>query len=74
MSCGCMECGGKRQRHTALDQRLHARSPNQGLADILRVLLRTSDTVVPANGGSFSPVEAKAVSAFVPHFATALHT
>ena len=30
--------------------------------------------MVPANGRSASPVEAKAVSAFVPHSATALHT
>ena len=69
-----MECGGKRQRHTAWDQWVHSRSPNLDLAGILRVLLRTSDTEVRTNGASLAPVEAKAVSAFVPHSATALHT
>lgn len=35
--------------------------------------LGDSDTVVTANGRSTSPGEAKAVSPFVPHSATALH-
>jgi hypothetical protein len=59
-----MECGGKRQRHTALDQRGNAGVLGWNLPVFDGCGLGDFDTVAPAKERSTSPEEAKAVSAF----------